>query len=61
MDSNNDMRVHFGLGSATKLEWLQIRWPSGRIEQFDGLVIDKIHELKEGAGRGLEANRKATL
>jgi len=55
------MRVHFGLGSATKLEWLQIRWPSGRIEQFDGLVIDKIHELKEGAGRGLEANRKATL
>jgi len=60
-DSNNDMRVHFGLGSATKLEWLQIRWPSGRIEQFDGLVIDKIHELKEGAGRGLEANRKATL
>lgn len=60
-NSNNDMRVHFGLGSATKLEWLEIRWPSGRIEQFDGLVIDKIHELKEGSGKALETNRKATL
>jgi hypothetical protein len=27
-DSNSDMRVHFGLGSATKVEWVQVRWPS---------------------------------
>jgi len=25
--SNSDMRVHFGLGSATKIEWVQVRWP----------------------------------
>ena len=37
--SNSDMRVHFGLGSATKL-----------VEKFTGLAVDAIHELKEGSG-----------
>ena len=27
--SNNDMRVHFGLGAATKMDSVEIRWPSG--------------------------------
>ena len=49
-DSNNDMRVHFGLGSATKLDSVEVRWPSGLIEQFDKLAVDKIHTLKEGFG-----------
>jgi len=49
-DSNSDMRVHFGLGAATKLDSVQVRWPSGLVEQFDNLAVDKIHTLKEGAG-----------
>jgi hypothetical protein len=49
-DSNSDMRVHFGLGSATKLDSVQIRWPGGLTEKFDGLAADKIHTLKEGSG-----------
>jgi hypothetical protein len=49
-DSNNDMRVHFGLGAATKLDSMQVRWPSGLTEKFDGLAVDKIHTLKEGSG-----------
>jgi hypothetical protein len=49
-DSNSDMRVHFGLGSATKLDFVQVRWPSGLVEQFDNLGVDKIHTLKEGTG-----------
>jgi len=49
-DSNNDMRVHFGLGSATKLDSVQIRWPSGLVESFDNLAVDKIHTIKEGSG-----------
>jgi len=59
-DSNNDMRVHFGLGTTTKAEWVQIRWPSGRVEKFDGLAVDKIHELKEGSGTAVETNPKAS-
>ncbi len=49
-DSNNDMRVHFGLGSATTIEWVEVRWPSGLTERFANLPADRIHTLKEGAG-----------
>src|SRR5277367_2768859 len=49
-DSNNDMRVHFGLGATTKLDSIQVRWPSGLLENFDNLAVDKIHLLKEGSG-----------
>jgi enediyne biosynthesis protein E4 len=48
--SNSDMRVHFGLGSATKIDGLQVRWPSGLVEQFENLTIDSIQTLKEGTG-----------
>ncbi|MGB8986594.1 MAG: CRTAC1 family protein, partial [Candidatus Sulfotelmatobacter sp.] len=48
--SNNDMRVHFGLGPAAKIEWIEIRWPSGLVEKFADLGIDAIHTVKEGSG-----------
>ncbi len=53
-DSNSDMRVHFGLGSATMLDSVQVRWPSGLFEKFDNLAVDKIHTIKEGAGVALK-------
>ena len=49
-DSNNDMRVHFGLGAATKIEWVQVRWPSGLTERFENLAVDAFHTLREGSG-----------
>jgi enediyne biosynthesis protein E4 len=48
--SSSDMRVHFGLGSATMVEWVEIRWPSGLAERFADLAVDQIHSLKEGSG-----------
>lgn len=48
--SNNDMRVHFGLGAATRIDWVQIRWPSGLVERFERLLVDQIHTLREGSG-----------
>jgi hypothetical protein len=49
--SNNDMRVHFGLGSATKVDWVEIRWPSGVLERFENAQIDGIQTFKEGTGK----------
>jgi enediyne biosynthesis protein E4 len=49
-DSNNDMRVHFGLGSTAKIDSIEIRWPSGLTEKFINPPVDKIHSLKEGTG-----------
>jgi hypothetical protein len=53
-DSNSDMRVHFGLGSATKLDSVEVRWPSGLVEDFGNLAVDKIHTLKEGSGAAVK-------
>jgi hypothetical protein len=49
--SQNDMRVHFGLGTATKAGAVQVRWPSGLVERFENLSVDAIHTLKEGSGQ----------
>ncbi|HUE42858.1 MAG TPA: CRTAC1 family protein [Candidatus Sulfotelmatobacter sp.] len=48
--SNNDMRVHFGLGAATKIDSVEVRWSSGLIETFDKVAIDSISTLSEGSG-----------
>jgi hypothetical protein len=48
--SSSDMRVHFGLGTAKKIDVVEVRWPSGLIEQFPDQAIDGIRVLKEGTG-----------
>ena len=56
--SSSDMRVHFGLGSATKVDFVQIRWPSGLVERFENLPVDSIRTLKEGSGSTVRAEAK---
>src|SRR3984893_12606751 len=56
--SNSDMRVHFGLGAAAKIEWVEIRWPSGLMERFANLPVDQIETLKEGSGAPVAADTK---
>jgi len=56
-DSNNDMRVHFGLGAAKKLDSVEVRWPSGLTEKFREVRLDAINSLKEGSGEPLESKR----
>jgi len=51
--SNSDMRVHFGLGASTKIEYVEIRWPSGLVEKFKDLAVDAIHTVKEGTGAAI--------
>jgi len=57
--SSNDMRVHFGLGSATKVDSLEVRWPSGLTETFDAKV-DVINTVKEGTGKAVASVRTAS-
>jgi hypothetical protein len=52
--SQSDMRVHFGLGATTKLDSVEIRWPSGLTERFDNAAIDQINTIKEGTGAALK-------
>jgi hypothetical protein len=48
--SQSDLRLHFGLGSATKAEALTIRWPSGSIEKIKALAANKYYVIREGRG-----------
>ena len=48
--SQNDLRLHFGLGSASTMDSVQVRWPNGTIEQFKNLAADKIYTLVESQG-----------
>jgi hypothetical protein len=36
------MTLHFGLGAATKIDKLEIKWPDGSVESFDVPAVDKI-------------------
>jgi hypothetical protein len=48
--SQNDLRVHFGVGKATKVALLQIRWPSGHVEELKDIDVDRVIYVKEAAG-----------
>jgi hypothetical protein len=48
--SARDPRVYFGIGSATKVESVEIRWPSGDIDRLSNLGADAGYRLREGTG-----------
>ena len=51
--SSHDPREVLGIGRATKIDWLEIAWPSpsGRVERFTQLPIDRYVRITEGRGR----------
>ena len=48
--SSSDQRVHFGVGHATKVEKIEILWPSGAKEDIVPTAIDQIVTIQEGRG-----------
>jgi hypothetical protein len=48
--SQNDLRVHFGLGAAARVDRLEVRWPNGLVEEWRDVPADRIHRLVEGTG-----------
>ncbi len=48
--SQNDLRLHFGLGSATKVDSIEVRWPSGTVDKIGNLEADRFYSILEGAG-----------
>ncbi|MEP7039268.1 MAG: ASPIC/UnbV domain-containing protein, partial [Acidobacteriota bacterium] len=48
--SQNDLRVHFGLGKAMKADEVEIRWNSGKTETIKNVAADKFYGVLEGEG-----------
>src|SRR5438105_4906668 len=48
--SQNDLRVHFGLGEAQRVDLLEVRWPSGQIDSLKDLKPNQLYYITEGQG-----------
>jgi hypothetical protein len=48
--SQNDLRLHFGLGTSAAADVLEVRWPSGKTETLRGVTAGQILTIEEGKG-----------
>ncbi len=47
--SQSQFRLHFGLGSADRVDELEVRWPSGRVQRWENLPVDRLLVIREGS------------
>jgi hypothetical protein len=48
--SASEPRIHFGLGTRSKIDALEITWPSGQVDRLTNFPVDRIIALQEGKG-----------
>jgi hypothetical protein len=48
--AQNDPRVHFGLGTASKADRLEVAWPSGQVDVIGNVPINHMIAVREGEG-----------
>lgn len=48
--SQNDLRIHFGLGPHERVDRVEITWPGGKVERLMNLPADSFYVVREGAG-----------
>jgi hypothetical protein len=57
--SASDLRIHFGLGEAKKVDEVEIKWPSGALDTLKDLDVRKLYVIEEG-GKVLKAESWTT-
>jgi enediyne biosynthesis protein E4 len=55
--SQNDPRLHFGLGTETSYARIEVQWPGGEVERFPGGRANQIMTLTQGTGVKIETGR----
>jgi enediyne biosynthesis protein E4 len=48
--SQNDLRLHFGMGPAEKADVVEVRWPSGQVDTLKNVETNQLIWIQEGAG-----------
>ena len=56
--SFSDLRLHFGLDDAERVDVLETRWPGGKIDKSSNLEVNQRHIMAEGQGYGYTLSRK---
>jgi enediyne biosynthesis protein E4 len=54
--SQNDLRMHFGLGTATQVDKIEVRWPDGSVEILKDIPGDQRILIRQG--KGLQGSEK---
>jgi hypothetical protein len=54
--SQNDFRLHFGLGKAEKVDRLEVYWLGGAVETYQDLPANRLVTIIEG--KGIESVRE---
>jgi hypothetical protein len=49
-NSQSDLRVHFGLGAASSVENLEVRWANGKPESYEVKMVNKLLVIEQGRG-----------
>jgi len=47
--SQNDLRLHFGLDQAAIVDVVEVRWPSGQLDVFRNLAVNRLYVVREGS------------
>jgi hypothetical protein len=58
--SQSDQRLHFGLEKRTKVDLIEVRWPSGNIDKITNVGVNRIIVIKEGQGKVEEKEFKSS-
>jgi hypothetical protein len=48
--SQNDVRIHFGLGDHLRVDKAVVSWPDGKVETLTNLIADRFYSVREGSG-----------
>ncbi len=48
--SQDDLRLHFGLGTHERVGKVEVSWPDGKAETYRNLTGDRVYTIQEGAG-----------
>lgn len=48
--SQNDLRIHFGLGDHDHIDKAEVRWPNGKVETLSNLAADRFYVVREASG-----------
>ena len=48
--SQSDLRLHFGLEKRTKVDSIEVRWPSGAVDKVTNAKVNRLITIKEGQG-----------
>jgi enediyne biosynthesis protein E4 len=58
--SQSDLRLHFGLGEVSRIDKVEVEWPNGKTQVFEGIEADRFYHLKQDGNLMLVDHTKHT-